>query len=411
MNQFTAAAVFVVTILPLLGADTEPRWIVLNRAAGQALKAKDYARLRGALAELRPLLPGNPRILYNLAAADARLDHQDAAFAELQELASAGLIYDFNADDDFAPLRGSAQFAAVLRQVEQNRKPVSHAVAVATLPEPDLLPEDITYDAKTQRFLISSIAGCKILTQDGKLFAKTNWPPMALRVDPRRRILWAATGWLPHCQECKPADKDKTALLAFHLDTGALIRRVDSPVKGLLGDMTISRGGDLNVSEGIYGAVLRLKANSATPERLDTPGEFPSPQTPALSADERTLYVPDYERGIAAMNLKTRAVRWLQPAPGIVLSGIDGFYRYHDSFLAVQNGVSPERVVRFSEDLLTQEILEANTPGLGEPTHGTFIGHTFYFIANTGWNVYDDDGKRKKDSAPVESQIRKIVLR
>jgi hypothetical protein len=58
--------------------------------------------------------------------------------------------------------------------------------------------------------------------------------------------------------------------------------------------------------------------------------------------------VPGYVRGVAAMDLKTRTVRWLRPASGIALSGIDGFYRYGDAFLAVQNGVSPKRVVLFS---------------------------------------------------------------
>jgi hypothetical protein len=140
------------------------------------------------------------------------------------------------------------------------------------------------------------------------------------------------------------------------------------------------------------------------------PGEFPSPQTSALSSDERTLYVPDYVRGIAAMNLNTRAVRWLQTTHDIVAGGIDGFYRYGDAFLAVQNGVKPPRVLLFSSGFTKQEILEANTPGLGEPTHGTLVGDVFYFIANTGWDAYGDDGKKKPDSAPVESQIRKIVL-
>jgi hypothetical protein len=384
--------------------------MVLNRAARKALEAKDYPKLRDTLAELRPLLPGNPRLLYNLAAADARLGQPERALAELKDLASAGLIYDFNADDDFASLRGSASFASVLRQVEQNRKPVARAVPVSTLPERDLLPEDIAYDGKTRRFLIGSATKCKIVTADGRVFAKSDWPVMALRVDARRRILWAATGWLANCQQCNPSHRDKTALLAFHLDSGALLKRLDSPVKELLGDMTISRAGDLYVSEGSYGAVLRLKPNSPTWERLDAPGEFRSPQTPALSSDERTLYVPDYVRGIAAMDLKTHAVRWLQPAHDIVLSGIDGFYRYGDAFLAVQNGVKPERVVLFSSSLTKQEILEANTPGLGEPTHGALVGGVFYFIANTGWEAYDDDGKKKPDSAPVESQIRKIVL-
>src|ERR1039458_6071711 len=294
MRSPTGVALIAVTLSTLSGADQPaPRWIALNRAARQALEAKDYSKLRDTLAELRPLMPGNPQLLYNLAASDSHLGQMERALAELKDLANAGLIYDFNADDDFASLRGSAGFASVLRQVEQNRKPTTRAVPVSTLPERDLLPEDIAYDGKTRRFLIGSVTKCKIVTADGRVFAKSDWPVMALRVDARRRILWAATGWLAHCQQCDAADRDKSALLAFQLDSGALLKRVDSPVKGLLGDMTISRAGDLYVSEGSYGAVLRLKAGSSALERLDAPGEFASPQTPALSSDERTLYVPD----------------------------------------------------------------------------------------------------------------------
>jgi hypothetical protein len=411
MRSPAGAALLALTVLALPGAnDPEPRWMVLNRAAHQAREAKDYAKLRDTLAELRSLLPGNPRILYALAAADARLGRPEPALAELNDLAGAGLVYDFNADDDLASLRNSAGFTALLLRVERNRKPISRAVPVSSLSERDLLPEDIAYDEKTRRFLIGSVTRCKILTADGALFAKSDWPVMALRVDVRRRILWAATGWLAHCRQCDAADKDKSALLAFHLDSGALLKRIDVPVKGLIGDMTIGRAGDLYVSESTYGAILRLQANASTLERLDTPGEFPSPQTAALSADERTLYVPDYLRGIAAMDLKTRAVRWLRPASDVVLSGIDGFYRYGDSFLAVQNGVKPERLLWLNSSLTKQEILEAGTPGLGEPTHGTLVGNVFYFIANTGWDAYDEDGNKKPGSAPVESQIRKIVL-
>ncbi len=174
--------------------------------------------------------------------------------------------------------------------------------------------------------------------------------------------------------------------------------------------MTISRSGEIFVSEGIHGAVLRLRPGAKKLERLDVPGEFPSPQTPALSADERTLYVPDYARGIAAFDLATGKVTWLKPADDIALNGIDGLYVYRDSFLAVQNGTNPARIMRFSLDLRRQEVLEANTPELGEPTHGTIVGDTFYFLANTGWSAYDDNGKKKAGSAPVESSIRKIVL-
>jgi hypothetical protein len=47
------------------------------------------------------------------------------------------------------------------------------------------------------------------------------------------------------------------------------------------------------------------------------------------------LYVHDYLRGISAVQLDTRHVEWLQPAPGIALSGIDGLYVHNNSLLAV----------------------------------------------------------------------------
>jgi len=121
--------------------------------------------------------------------------------------------------------------------------------------------------------------------------------------------------------------------------------------------------------------------------------------------------VPDYLRGIAAMRLDTRQVEWLQPAPGIALSGIDGLYVHGGSFIAVQNGTAPPRLIRFSLDLRKQEVLEANTPRLGEPTHGTFVGDDFYFLANSGWNEYDQAGKKKEGSAAVESEVRKVRIR
>jgi sugar lactone lactonase YvrE len=394
----------------LLAAAPEPRWAVLNRAAGQAIKAKDYAKLRETLRELKPLMPGNPQIVYNLAASDAALGDALAALAELRNLAAMGLTYDFAADADLSPLRKSIEFAAILKQTAGNKKPVSHSTLAFPLAEPDLIPEDIAFDSVTQHFFLTSVRKSKIIRNDGRNFAVTDWPVLALRVDPQRRILWAATGWVAHCAQCKKTDVDKTALLAFDLDSGQLKQRIESPVKGLLGDMTISRSGEIYVSEGIHGAVLRLRQGAKELERLDVPGEFPSPQTPALSSDEKTLYVPDYVRGIAAMTLSTRHVTWLKPADDIALSGIDGLYIYRDSFIAVENGTSPPRIMRFSLDLRKQEVLEANTPELGEPTHGTLVGDTFYFIANTGWDQYDDDGQKKPGSKPVESTVRKLLL-
>lgn len=319
-------------------------WSSLYRAANEAVKAGDYARLRDLLLQLQPLMPGNFRNKYNLAATEARLQNQSAAMVELRILAMTGLGFDPRADEDFNTLASHPHWLSLLTLIDANKRAVTRSQLALTIAERDLLPESIAYDRQAKRFLISSVRQAKIVTADGKLFAKSAWPVFALAIDAKRRLLWASTGWVPQCEACNKADEGRSALLAFDLETGALRHRVDSPVKGVLGDMTISKTGELFVSSGIGGgAVLRLPPGAKALERIDEPGEFPSPQTPALSPDEKTLYVPDYVRGIASITLATRAVTWLQPAPGIVLSGIDGLYLHRDSFVAVQNGTRPVR--------------------------------------------------------------------
>jgi hypothetical protein len=409
MNNARCFALFALA-LSAIAADPEPRWLVLNHIARDAVQAKDYARLREALIEMRRLLPGNPRVAYNLAASEAMLGHRDAALAALGDWSRMGLIYDLAADSDFESLRTSPGFAAAVERIAQARKPVTHSTLAFRIGEHDVIPEDLAYDPRTKRFFFSGVRRGRIYTGDGKEFARAEWGVLALRTDPARRVLWAATGWLPQCEACKPEDKDKTALLSFDLDTGALKQRIESPLPGLLGDMTVSSTGDVFVSEGIHGAVLHLAAGAKVLQRLDASGEFPSPQTPALSADERTLYVPDYLRGIAAIRLTDRRVEWLQPAPGIALSGIDGLYVVGDHFLAVQNGTTPPRLMHFSIDLRQQEVLEANSAWLGEPTHGVVVGGDFYFLANTGWGAFDAKGNKKEGTAPVESTVRRMTL-
>jgi hypothetical protein len=64
-------------------AEPEPRWRTLNTTAREALQAKDYTKVRATLIEMRPVIPGNPRIAYNLAAAEAMLGNREATPAAM----------------------------------------------------------------------------------------------------------------------------------------------------------------------------------------------------------------------------------------------------------------------------------------------------------------------------------------
>ncbi len=412
MDTSAASLVILVacTLLSATAAAAEPRWAELNRAAREAVNTGDYPKLRTRLAELAPLMPGNVRVAYNTAAAAAHLGDIPAAFAGLSALCDMGVVFDLASDADFDSLHGTPRYEAALACMKSNAQPVTHAHMLRTLEEADLLPEDIAYDPTSKQMFVSSIRKSKIIDSNGALFAATELPVLALAVDDARRTLWASIGWLPQCERCAANDKGKTALVAFDIDSRRVTRRIDSPVEGVLGDMTIGNTGDVYVSDGESGAVFHLAPDATQLERIDPPGEFASPQQPALSADQTTLYVADYVRGIAAITLATRALTWLQPGADIALSGIDGLKIHGESFIAVQNGTRPARIVRISLDLKNFEVLEANWPGLGEPTHGTLIGNRYLFIANTGWPEYGDDGKKRDGSAPVVSSIYEIEL-
>ena len=87
-----------------------PRWRELNQTARQAAQAKDYERLQKVLQELQPLMPGNPRIVYNLANSAARLNQSAVAIALLFDLAAMGQVYDLAADEDFQSIRESCPY-------------------------------------------------------------------------------------------------------------------------------------------------------------------------------------------------------------------------------------------------------------------------------------------------------------
>ena len=405
----------------------EPDWHALNHQAAVQAKAGDDAGLYDTLRQLAPALPGSPTIAYNLAASAARLGHADEAIATLARLADAGLAYDLASDDDFAPLADRADFRMLRERLLANKRPVGRSTSVLTLPATDWIPESLAWDARTKRLFIGDVRHCEVrLVTDparanlrtparDRPFARLPASAFALGIDARRRRLWVTIATVAQSDGCgEGAPKaERTALLALDLRSGRVVQRVEAGLPGVLGDMLVADDGSVYVSEGVHGAVLRLRPGATAFDRLDVAGEFPSPQTPALSADGATLIVPDYVRGIATIALDAAcpcAARWPANGDGVFTAGIDGLVRDGATLLAVQNGTSPPRVIRFSDDLARQQVLESGTPGLGEPTHGVVVGRSLWFIADVGWDRLEDSGRRKAGAPPSHAELRALSL-
>ena len=134
-----------------------------------------------------------------------------------------------------------------------------------------------------------------------------------------------------------------------------------------------------------------------------------------MHPDGRHAFVPDYARGIGILDLVTHQVQWLRHPENVALNGIDGLYFHHGALLGLQNGTTPERVVRIeltpALDAITRlDVIQANTDHFGDPTHGVIVGDNFYYITNSGWDAFDDHGQLKPGEKLTNPVIMKFLL-
>jgi len=371
--------------------------------------------------KLKELLNEAPNALLEVARANAQVGDLDAAVQEVEQFVRMGQSTDLIAKSaDFSAILKNVNFAKIQSGMEANRSSVSLGSTAFLLADSGLLAEDVDYDSRTKRFFLTSVREKKIVSAgaDGTSteFAKApdDWPMLAIKVDASRGVVWATEVALRGFSAAPESDWGRSAVLCYDLKTGKLLRRIEGPRPSGLGDMVLAANGDIIVSDGDGGGVYRVPANGAKLERLDD-GDFISPQTPAMHPDGKHIFVPDYLRGIGVLEIATKQVRWLSMGGRFALNGIDGLYFDRGRLIAVQNGTSPERVVAFTLDgsltrIESETIIERSTDTLGDPTHGVVVDNDFYYIANSGWDVVDDNGNLKAGARASLPRIMRAQL-
>jgi hypothetical protein len=386
------------------------------RAAHTAGVAEAYL---GKSRELEQFLHSSPGSVLQVMSAQAFGHDEDGALDTFQQFIAMGQSDPKTLENEiFAGLRKQERFKSLEAEMRKNEQEVARSSIVFELPGTGLIPEDIDYDPVAQRFYVSSVLKDEILSLDraghAAVFAKApdSLPMMALKVDSRRRTLWATEVALNGFISIPKEQWRTSVILVYDLDSGHLVRRIAGPAKTTFGDMALTPGGDAIAADN-DGGIYRVSIKSQRVERLDS-GEFISPQTAAISGDGRIAYIPDYLRGIAMLDLRSRKVTWMD-AGRHALNGIDGLYLSGRILLATQNGTAPERVIRFELDksmtrIESESLIERATPTLGDPTHGVVVNNWFYYIANSGWDALNDDGTPKAGSSPGRSVVMRVSL-
>jgi sugar lactone lactonase YvrE len=399
-----------------------------NKAALAARSSGDWASARRHASVIDSLLNGHPSAQMAVARASANLGDFESAVSSVKAVLEMGVKRDLAGDKDLASLRGHSEWASLITANDANARSIGTPRLRHTLPASDLIAEDIVYDPARARYLVSSVRKKTILSvnADGSVgaFVPEGIAGLSgmfgLALDSARGQLWATTVAMTHVEGFAEGDSARAAVLRFDLATGALQARypIASTALGTVpGDITLSQNGDLYVSDSRSGIVHVIRQGSASAEVLVPDGTFMSPQGPALSRDGRSLFVADYLRGVAQVNLATGAVRWMRSLVPLALNGIDGLYLAGDSDLvAVQNGVAPNRIMLLTIDqdkglVTAARVLAQDTATIRDPTHGVLVGGEFVFIGNSGWDEFDGAGVPVKDRSMARPAIRTIGLR
>ncbi|MGK2857716.1 MAG: SMP-30/gluconolactonase/LRE family protein [Thermoanaerobaculia bacterium] len=421
MSRIVLSIVAVVFFSAALPA-TAQGWREANRAALDAYKSEDWPAFLENVRKLDAMRPNHPRVLFNLAGALARNGRPTDALATLERLASMGVVMPVKEDEDLAALRELPRFTAVVERLAKNAEPFGSAKAVATIDTRGTLPEGVAYDAKSGTLFVSTVIGRSVWSVDTEgratklpIAEDQLWSAMGMKVDPKRGLLWICTAATTMTPGIEASLHDRAALIAWDIKAKKVVARVELAEEGTkhwFGDLELDSKGNVYVSDTTAAAIYRHVPGSGKLELWLKDERIVNPQGLAFAGDDSLLVVADYPTGLWAVETAKKSVARVATAPDVALIGIDGLIWHDKGLVAVQNGFSPQRVVRLEWDgkqrsVTSWNLLEANRPEFEELTLACADGKDLYFVATSQWEAFDESGKLKEGATPREIVVMK----
>ena len=377
-----------------------PPWLAHLLKASEEHRAKNYpAALEAARKAASVGPPRHPELMFHLARASSLNGHAAESARLLGTLADMGLGVDVAADDNFKPLRDSGEWAALSKKIAAARTPLVRSRTAFQIPDPQLLPEGIAYDARRRAFYLGSIYKSKIVRVDAdgrrsdfKASREDGLDSvLGMAADARRRLLWVCNN-----------DRAGAAFVhLYDLDSGRLVRKYtlgEGPGPRQANDVVFNRRGDAYVTDSLGAAVYAIPAEGGEARLLAKLERGVYPNGIALSADERRLFVANFA-GITVIDIGRGKQTALAYDEGVAVTGADGLYLYGNSLVAVQNAHrAPDRVVRLffnaaGDRIVRARVLESNHPLYDLPTTGVIVGDELFYMANTHIQSLGPDGK------------------
>lgn len=397
----------IFSTLETLNAQTQRE---IYNASIKAYEGKDYKtflKLTRTLDSLRPL---HPTYTYNLASANALNDNPEEALIALKKLVLMNNTTAFESDEDFKSMQQDQGFKNIIELKKTQTNVIATSKPVTTLSEKELHPEGFAYLPKSKTWLASSIRKRKIVSFDQETGKCTDWlkdksmfSVMALKADLNNQYLWVATAAMPEMEGYDKAFEGKSEVLKVDIKTKQILKRFPVDGNHVFGDLIVDKKGSVYISDSGKPMIYKIE-NDKIAEFASFENDGFNLQGLAFNDTQDRLFVADYLKGIAVIAIKSKSVKWLAFPDDASAKGIDGLVFYHNSLIAVQNGVNPIRITQFQlnveqNEISSFKILDNNRPEFNEPALATIVGEKLYFFANSPWSAYD--GKGNLDATKV----------
>jgi sugar lactone lactonase YvrE len=385
----------------------------LYRLAGIYTPAGDWQRMGWALERLSELQPNVGEVKLSLATAYALQDDKTRAYDLLLAMQKQGYGYDLAGDTNFAKVADTKVWKYIVEGLQSNLKPFGEGRIAFSLPAGDTLIDSLAFDPKRKQFLAGSVREGKIyrVGKDGTLadFISPSadnglWSVYAMAVDADDDALYVASTSSVYFKGFRQEDYGKAGVFKFRLSSGKLLGKYllkPDRQPRTLSSITAGKG-RVFAADGVRNIVYKLDGGALKP-MVQNP-HLTSVRGLALSGDGNTLYFADYAMGILGVDLAGGKGFDLTYDPAkLVLGGIDGLYWYDGTLVAIENGMSPRRVMRLTlggdgRSVVRAMPLDAANPAFKLPTYGAIDGDGLYFIANSQKNKYDKFGSPKDDA-------------
>ncbi len=421
-----AAALLVLPALAGPPVPTQPvpdEPLALIEASREAASRRDDARALDLLARAARLLPFDPRVPYDRAKLLARAGRDAEALVALREAFERGGAGRAPEEAAFATMKTRPEALRLFVEIADRNRPKGEASVAFTVRQKDLLPEGIAHDPRSGAFFLSSLYRRKVVrvAPDGAAtdFAGEArdglWKTVGLKVDAARGRLWVMSGADDAAMaRVEPEGVGRSGAFVYDLVTGALLRK--SVLDGrphFLNDAAILPDGDALVTDSEAGALLRVSGSDGAISTVLPPRSLPYPNGVVATEDGRRALVA-HAAGVALVDVATGSSREVRPCKGVALVGLDGLAWSRGTLIAVQNGLFPDKVVRYrlSADLgsvESAEVLLRADPRFRIPTTAAVAGDDLYVVANSHLDAFDSLG-RPQGEGPTEPVVLKVPL-